>query len=102
MAHFHDRDWLRPDSQEGTRCQVSVRALRQTLQLLTGMEMDTLSSLCVRAECAWPSQHRGLHDDLGVLDVPFALDHPQLQLSRAGLLSFSCFGCRTRGRSEQA
>lgn len=31
------------------------------------------------------SQDRGLHDDLGVLDVPLALHHPQLQLGRAGL-----------------
>lgn len=54
-----------------------------------------------QGECARPSQHRGLHDDLGVLDVLPALHHSQLQLSRAGLLSFSCFGCRTQGRSEQ-
>lgn len=54
-----------------------------------------------QGECARPSQHRGLHDDLGVLDVLPALHHPQLQLSRAGLLSFSCFGCRAQGRSEQ-
>lgn len=49
------------------------------------------------------SQHRGLDDDLRVLDVLFALDHPQLQLGRVGLQSFPSLGCRTnRALTERA
>lgn len=54
-----------------------------------------------------PSQHRGLHDDLRVLDVPFALDHPELQLGWAGLLPFPSLGygadtaLATGGRSRR-
>lgn len=68
----HDRDQLR-----GTTTQVSghvgsqgrARACRHA----------------VRHGGRVASQDRGLHDDLGVLDVPLALHHPQLQLGRAGL-----------------
>lgn len=41
------------------------------------------------------SQHRGLDDDLGALNVLLALHHPQLQLGGAGLHSFPRLGCRT-------
>lgn len=42
------------------------------------------------------SEHRGLDDNLGVLDVLFALDHPQLQLRRAGPLPFPSLGYGTK------
>lgn len=41
------------------------------------------------------SQHRGLDDDLGALDVLLALHHPQLQLGGAGFHAFPRLGCRT-------
>lgn len=57
----------------------------------TGMEMET-PPLCQEARTHEASQHRGLDDNLRVLDVLFALDHPQLQLRRAGLPSSPSLG----------
>lgn len=79
-------------SQKGKKHQVSVTALRQTLRFSRGRRRHRR---CMSRWAQAPSQHCGLDDNLRVLDVPFALDHPQLQQGRAGLLSFPSLGYGT-------
>lgn len=73
--------------------QVSVTPLRQTF--FTRSETETPNTGRDGGGSARLSQHRGLDDDFGALDVLLALHHPQLQLGRAGFHSFPRLGCRT-------
>lgn len=61
----------------------------------TGTKMEIPTRCVSGGGHTRPSQHRGLDDNLRVLDVPFALDHPQLQLGWAGLPSSPSLGFGT-------
>lgn len=75
--------------------QVSVTPLRQTSRFSQGGKRKQLNTGSDGGGLARLSQHRGLDDDLGALDVFLALHHPQLQLGGAGFHAFPRLGCRT-------
>lgn len=82
---------------------ISVTALRQTLHFHRDDDDDGDGDIdtAPAGGAQGLSQHGGLDDNLRVLDVPLALDHPQLQQGRAGLLSFPGLGCRQTGREHR-
>lgn len=91
---------MRLDTHERKKISSFGHSAKADVTFFTGMEMET-PPLCQEARTHEASQHRGLDDNLRVLDVPFALDHPQLQLRRAGLPSSPSLGCRT-GKADRA